>query len=419
MRLPFIFIIVLFVVALLEDLYILNDIKRYLSGKRKQRARIFQFVLMGIGYGLLITALCIPVRGENSNILPVMWVIYSFLSIYFAKTIYILFSLAGLLTALWRRHARRDKRKILHNYGALAALPVCLAGFVMMWVGVFYTRYKIQINKVDIYSSRLPKAFDGYKLVQISDLHVGTWGNDTTFIANVVDSVNSLSPDLILFTGDIVNRRAEELKPFKSVLRRLKAKDGVYSVLGNHDYGDYIDWRNDADKEKNRALLREWEKEMGWKLLNNDAVLISKSGEEIALIGVENWGEPPFSQYGNLKAAYPSKATKNGSLKDTRFKILLSHNPKHWEEEVTKETNIDLTLSGHTHAMQMAIGSGKWKWSPSSFKYKNWGGLYEGEGITGKKVWLYVNIGTGEVGLPARLGVAYPEITEITLKSER
>lgn len=416
MRLPFVFLIALSIFAILVDLYILNDIRSYLTGKRKRTTTTVYLILMALCYGLLVAMMCIPVRDESSEILIVMWMLYSFLSIYIPKAVYVIFSLAGRITAVIRRRMRNDRRKILHNYGAVAGIPIGIAVFVGLWCGVLFTRKHIEVNKVEITSARLPKSFDGYKIVQFSDIHVGTWGNDTTFVSRFVDSVNNLNPDLILFTGDIVNRRTEELKPFMPVLKRLKAKDGVYSVLGNHDYGDYIDWEKETEHVANRELLKKWEGRMDWKMLNNEHAFISKGNDSIVLIGVENWGEPPFPAYGKLKEAYPMNVNSKFNLNDSRFKILLTHNPEHWTREVTKISNIDLSLAGHTHAMQMMMNIGGWKFSPSVFKYKRWGGLYEEANKKGEPMQLYVNIGAGEVGMPARFGSAYPEITEITLR---
>ncbi len=252
----------------------------------------------------------------------------------------------------------------------------------------------------------LPEDFDGYKIVQFSDFHVGTYGSDTAFVSEVVDVMNGLGADAIFFTGDIVNRRTGELTPFVKPLSRLHAPDGVYSILGNHDYGDYCTWESDADKAENLEEMKSLQKEMGWELLNNSTVYLREGADSIALVGVENWGEPPFKAYGDLDKAYPNQS-------DSVFKILLTHNPMHWVERISGNdtVNIDLALSGHTHAMQMQIGG----WSPSKWRYPTWGGLYGDESGAHK---LYVNIGLGTVAIPARIG-ATPEITLITLKRAR
>ena len=219
----------------------------------------------------------------------------------------------------------------------------------------------------------------------------------------MVRQVNKLEPDLIIFTGDLVTLRSAELEPFLHVLSGLKAKNGVYSILGNHDYGDYVPWKNVSEKLEDRKLLRIKEKEMGWRMLNNESVYLYSGNDSVALIGVENWGEPPFPKYGNLRAAYPD-------LNDDCFKILLTHNPMHWDEEVISGTNIDLSFSGHTHAMQIKLQLGDWRYSPAEIRYPRWSGLYR-EG----NQYLYVNEGIGCVFMPMRVG-ATPEITVIRLK---
>ena len=415
MRLPIIFIISLVIIAIITDWYIIGDIRRYIPVQKQRIWKIAYLISIFIGYGLIITIFCIPVREESSNIIPVMWLLYSFLTLYIPKFVYLICSLAGKICGLIYRRFRRFNNSRKRNYGVYVGMFLGVVSFVSLWWGVLFTRNHIEINRITVSSEKLPASFSGYKIVQLSDIHVGTWGENTGFVEKLVEKVNSLKPDLIVFTGDIVNRRTEELQPFKNILSKLKAKDGVYSVLGNHDYGDYIDWKNEEDHKKNNELLAEWEKEMGWHLLNNESVFLKKGKDSIVLIGVENWGEPPFPAYGKLKSAYPS-GNGGGSLKDNKYKILLTHNPEHWNREVKKISNIDLSLSGHTHAMQMMFSVGNWKWSPSVFKYPNWGGLYKDKSSSGNPMYLYVNIGSGEVGMPSRLGSAYPEITEIILQ---
>lgn len=407
MRLPLIMMLLLIILSVVIDFYITRDVRSH-SSKRTSRRNTWIYIGSCIlCYMLLVAVLLMPKRDEEQGILPVMWLLFSYLSIYFPKFVYCIFSLLGRLIMKLSRQ--------LVNYGAMIGLPVSVLILILMWWGVLFTRHNINVNEEIIKSEKIPAGFNNYRIVQFSDMHVGTWGNDTSFVSKVVSGINGLEPDLILFTGDIVNRKTEEIEPFIDILSRLHAKDGVYSILGNHDYGDYVSWNDSLSYKVNLARLKDIQNKMGWKLLNNDHAYIVHSGDTVVLIGVENWGEPPFKQYGDLKGSYGGGDRNNDeSLYDNKYKILMTHNPEHWDREVVKNSNIDLTLSGHTHAMQMEVSLGKWKWSPSSWKYKHWGGLY---GNADNDMLLYVNIGAGEVGIPMRIG-ATPELTVLTLKSD-
>lgn len=277
-------------------------------------------------------------------------------------------------------------------------LTMATASIIIIIYGSFIGRSQFEVREVTYTSSQLPQAFDGYRIVQLSDIHIGSWEGNASAIQRLVDLVNAQHPDLIVFTGDLVNHRAVELNDFQKILSGLRAKDGVYSILGNHDYGPYFHWENKQDQENNLIELEQRQADMGWKLLNNAHTFLVNGNDSIALIGVENEGEPPFSQYADLPKAMQGT--------EGMFQILLSHNPTHWRREVLPKSNIDLMLAGHTHAMQLQIGD----FSPSSYIYPEWGGLYL-EGTRG----LYVNIGIGFVGLPFRFG-AWPEITVLTLR---
>lgn len=277
-------------------------------------------------------------------------------------------------------------------------LTLATLSIVIIIYGSFVGRTKFDVKEVTFSSPRLPQAFDGYRIVQLSDLHIGSWVGNSSAIQKLVDLVNAQKPDLIVFTGDLVNHKAIELKEFQDILAGLKAKDGVYSVLGNHDYGPYFHWKNPQDETENLQDLEKRQADMGWKLLNNSHVFLANGKDSIALVGVENEGEPPFSQHGDLPKATQGTAGM--------FQILLSHNPTHWRREVLPASDIDLMLAGHTHAMQLQLGT----YSPASYIYPEWGGMYL-EGGRG----LYVNIGIGYVGLPFRFG-AWPEITVLTLR---
>ena len=286
----------------------------------------------------------------------------------------------------------------------IAGIAIGAAVLLTMWWGAIVTPRQLEVNNVTITSANLPAAFDGYRILQVSDLHTGTYGNRTTIVESIVKEINAQHADLVVVTGDIVNRKTDEIKPFIPTLRQIKAKDGVISILGNHDYGDYYKWSSAADKKANLDRLISIQRDsLDWTLLLNEHIFLRQGGDSIAVIGVENWGEPPFPTYGDLGKAYPD-------VNDSRFKLLLTHNPKHWESIVSKQSNIDLTLSGHTHAMQMMLSVAGIKLSPSVWKYQHWQGLSNEDGKM-----LYVNIGTGEVGIPMRIG-ATPEITVFTLK---
>lgn len=343
----------------------------------------------------VIAAFAKSQAGEEFFIM-MMWGLFSAISVSAAKLIYMPFYAISMLPRLRQSRAMRKWR--------IAGIAIGAAVLLTMWWGAIVTPRQLEVNNVTITSANLPTAFDGYRILQVSDLHTGTYGNRTSIVESIVKEINAQHADLVVVTGDIVNRKTDEINPFIPTLRQIKAKDGVISILGNHDYGDYYKWSSAADKKANLDRLVSIQRDsLDWTLLLNEHIFLRQGGDSIAVIGVENWGEPPFPTYGDLDKAYPDV---NGS----RFKLLLTHNPKHWESIVSKQSNIDLTLSGHTHAMQMMLSVAGIKLSPSVWKYQHWQGLSNEDGKM-----LYVNIGTGEVGIPMRIG-ATPEITVFTLK---
>lgn len=269
----------------------------------------------------------------------------------------------------------------------------------------FVNKYNYQVKKHTLRFPNLPKAFDGLKLVHISDIHSGSF-QDPAAVMRGVNLILQQQPDLILFTGDLVNDRATEMDEYKAIFSALKAPMGVYSTLGNHDYGDYVQWPGKEAKAANLNALKQVHADMGWRLLMNEHQVLEKDGEKIALLGIENWGaKGRFPKYGKMDQAYPG--TEN-----IPFKILLSHDPSHWDAEVkVKYTDIDIMLSGHTHGMQFGLENPYFKWSPVQWMYKQWAGLYE----DGKQK-LYVNRGFGFIGYPGRVGIL-PEITVLELKN--
>lgn len=280
----------------------------------------------------------------------------------------------------------------------MAAIP-----FLSILYGITKGKYNYKVLKYTLFFEDLPSEFDGYKITQISDIHSGSF-DEKAKIEYAVDLINEQASDVIMFTGDLVNSKTSEMIPWKATFSKLYAKDGVFSVLGNHDYGDYMRWPSKEDKAKNFQDMLKLQDEMGFQLLLNASKFIEKNGQRIAVVGVENWGKG-FKQKGDLK-----KATSEINPND--FKILLSHDPSHWEYEVIKEKlHYHLTLSGHTHGMQFGIEiPGVFKWSPIKWRYKYWAGLYQQAGQ-----YLNVNRGFGFLAFPGRVGI-WPEITVITLR---
>jgi uncharacterized protein len=265
-------------------------------------------------------------------------------------------------------------------------------------------RYRYKIRRVRVQLKGLPAEFKGMKIAQISDIHSGSFDDPNSVSAGIVSIMNE-KPDLILFTGDLVNNKAEEIVPYIDVFKVLNAPLGVYSVLGNHDYGDYVSWPTDEAKKQNLELLKQHHANMGWRLLMNEHVILERNSQQLALIGIENWGARGFTKYGDMEKAV-------AGLKDQNIpvKILLSHDPSHWEAQVRKDyTDIALTLSGHTHGMQFGIEIPGFKWSPVQYMYKQWAGLYQEQ-----NQYLYVNRGFGFLGYQGRLGIL-PEITIMEL----
>ena len=278
-----------------------------------------------------------------------------------------------------------------------AAIP---AGTLLY--GVVVNAYNYQFKKVAIKFPNLPEAFNGFKIIQLSDIHSGSF-TKTEPIEKVIQKINAANADVILFTGDLVNNVTSEMEPFMNIFDKLKAKHGVISITGNHDYGDYVRWDTEEEKKENFKQFIATHKKLGWDLLLNENRILERNGEKIAIVGVENWGGGHFAKYGKFPEAF--KGTE-----EIPFKILMSHDPSSWDSKIRHEyPETDLTLSGHTHGAQFGIEN-KWlKWSPSQYIYKQWAGLYN-EG----KQYLYVNRGFGFLFYPGRVGIL-PEVTEITL----
>lgn len=394
MRIPLLFLITVIVLSLLVDGYIYIMVRRRVVSKVPARLQLVSAVLL---YMALIVGVSMPRRsGDDGSLLFIMWVLFGYMTFIMPKLVFVVVDAVALLPVLW--HGRRWR------WLSLTGGVIAIVAFLAMWWGALVNRFRVDVREVDFEFPHLPAAFDGFRIVQISDLHVGTYGDDDRFVRKLVGVINGLHPDAVMFTGDIVNRHSSELIPFVDALSGIEAPYGVFSILGNHDYGDYADWPSEADKAADVAALCAMQESMGWKLLLNQTEFMHSGRDSIAVIGVENIGDPPFRIYGSLHKAYPA-------VGDSVSKILLSHNPAHWTDSIAghDDVNIALTLSGHTHAMQIEVAG----LSPAAMRYATWGGMYGDE--AGRHA-LYVNIGAGTVGMPMRLG-ATPEITLITLKA--
>jgi len=282
-------------------------------------------------------------------------------------------------------------------------LSVAAVLFLIVLFGITRGRHFYRVRRETIYFPDLPEAFDGFSITQITDVHSGSFSNDAG-VQKGLDLVNAQKSEVILFTGDLVNNRATEMDRWIPAFAGLTAPMGKFSVLGNHDYGDYAKWATPDAKQANLARLKQVHSEIGFRLLLDEAITLQKDGQSITLLGVENWGKGGFHKYGDLK-----KATTD--VPDDAFKVLMSHDPSHWDAvTLDHHQHIHLTLSGHTHGMQFGIELFGFKWSPIKYVYKQWAGLYRDRGR-----FLYVNRGFGFIGLKGRIGM-WPEVAVITLK---
>lgn len=329
---------------------------------------------------------------------------------YFAKFLFLFFTLAFSLIALMLSGIAYliPDFDFSTDYSTLfAKISVLLSGlplFLMIY-GILRNRHRYKVHQVKVPIKGLPKGLNGLKIVQISDIHSGSF-TDIEPLKKGIDLINQAKADLVFFTGDLVNSVATEIVPYTAVFDKIKAKFGVFSVLGNHDYGDYVRWPSKEAKISNLNQLIATQKQMGWQLLMNENRLLTIKGEKIAVIGVENYsGSPRFTKYGQLDKAYSGSETAS-------LKLLLSHDPSHWDAQIRPDyPAIDITFSGHTHGAQFGIEiEGVFKWSPIKYVYKQWAGLYQ----KGQQ-FLYVNRGFGYLGYPGRVGIL-PEITVLELQ---
>lgn len=402
-------------VMLLLDFYVYQALKTVTQTTGEKARLVIHIGYLVVSGATLLLMLSFPyIQALQTSKIFRNYIFAIFIGLFFAKLIGALFFLTDDL----RRGSLFMLSKVLPTTGAQYmgegnSIP---RSTFLSWLGLgiggslfgtllygFSNKYNYQIKRVKLAYQNLPGAFKGMKLVHISDIHSGSFQNKAA-VNHGVDMILKENADLILFTGDLVNDRATEMEEYMNVFNRLKAPMGVFSTLGNHDYGDYVAWPTKEEKIQNLEDLKKVHKDLGWRLLMNEHVLLKREDEQIALLGIENWGaKGRFPKYGKMKEAYPG--TEN-----IPFKILMSHDPSHWDAEVkTDYKDIDLMLAGHTHGMQFGLENPYFKWSPVKWMYRQWAGLYE----DGKQK-LYVNRGYGFIGYPGRVGIM-PEITVIEL----
>ena len=416
---PFLIIAIFSLIILLIDFYAFRGVKKLIIDLSSNLKRIIKILFWIIPVILIAELAFIPML--RNSVSPAEFMIYfhyfsgTFVLFYIPKLIFILFNfIDDIIHGAIHIFSGKKKQNIevansqkISRSQFITRVGIITAGipFIAIAYGIGWGRFNLTVRNVKLQFKNLPKKFNGLKIIQISDFHIGSLLNHPSFVEEIVDKVNSLNPDLLLFTGDFVNNVSEEMDKFLSVMSKFKSKFGKYSIFGNHDYGEYVPWKSEDERLANLERLKLLEKKIGFDLLLNENRKIKIDDEEIELIGVENWGLPPFPQYGDL-----NKAMRN--VEPNSFKILMSHDPTQWDAQVLGFTNIDLTLSGHTHGAQFGIEIPGWRWSPVNLRYKRWGGLY-----TEENQHLYVNTGIGFIGFPGRVGMP-PEITVIELNND-
>jgi uncharacterized protein len=409
------FIWIIALVMLLVDFYVFQIVKMLCQGSSPRLKSIIITSYWTVSIAVIIFFLFLPFLNTErwpKNLRN--YVFATIIGVFFAKLLASVFFLVDDL----RRVLQWAVGKIFfrNTEGESQSEDGISRSVFLSWLGVgiggtlitslvhgFSNKYNYHIRRIPLTFPNLPESFRGLKIVQVSDIHSGSFDNKKA-VEKGVQMILDLRPDLILFTGDLVNDRSSEMQGYEDLFSRLRAPMGVFSTLGNHDYGDYVRWPDQASREQNIEDLKEMQARMGWRLLMNEHVVLEKQGQEIALIGIENWSaKARFPKYGKMWEAYPG-------AEKYPFKILMSHDPSHWDAEVRpKYGDIDLTLAGHTHGMQFGIEIPGFKWSPVKYVYDQWAGLYE-EG----NQKLYVNRGFGFIGYPGRVGIM-PEITLIEL----
>ncbi len=397
--------ITLFIVFILVFVLItgLNSLGMFRLIKKRRHFLVISVVLLLYLVTIIAVATTIYGNPEKIRLLKDYSGILTLNAIILGTALTLLtFSLFVLLSQTVARFFRGYRKQA--EYIFLIQGVILSALFVLLFVyGTVIGKHNVRYTTVELQIPDLPEAFDGLKLVHITDFHAGTFTRAPGWMKQFSNRINAFEPDFIFFTGDFVNNFSDELPRFVTSFKQLKARYGKYSITGNHDYGDYSRWENTAEKRANYDTLISYQAQMGFKVLLNSSDSITLKNKKLHIVGVENWGKPPFPKYGNLTAAL-----SNSQQSD--FTILLSHDPTHWEAEVWGYPEIALTLSGHTHGMQSAINTGGFRFSLANLIYKYWGGLYRHN-----NQFLYVSTGMGNIGFPGRIGLS-PEITFLVLK---
>jgi hypothetical protein len=411
-------ILIFLAIIFLADLAAYNGIRRLFNLQKKPKSKkIFKRGYWIFSAAYVVFAVIFVLIARNSSAAD--YLVYrsyftltgSFLLLYIPKIIFSIFFgvefLLRFVALLLNRYFKKGVKSVFNRIAVMRVISwvgsfISLASFVLILHGMLIERTNFKTEYVSVSYKNLPKSFDGLKIGFISDMHLGSF-YDSLDVRKGIDQLMKEKPDIIFFGGDLVNNQSEEAAVMLPELQRMHAPLGMFGILGNHDVGDYRRWKTIEEKKENLNDLIKVEEEAGFTVLINQHAVIKKGDDSIAVIGVNSWGKPPFKEYGRLNVAL--KGTENFA-----FRILLTHNPSHWDKEVAGKNNADLTLSGHTHAMQLGINCFGIFWSPIKWMYPHWAGLYnDGE------QYLYVNRGFGYLGFPGRIGMS-PEITIITLK---
>ncbi len=416
---------VLFILLIVPDIYIYYVYIRKWTSAWWKRALYFLPSLLLLTY-LIVVLVHDDLRAPHQPMVGTLMIV--FLTVTSPKMLFTIFDAIGVSCGRLKARLKPDHEyteedverkeqqgKVLRRNIRLFAMAFALCSSFIILYGYFWGRNRYQVNQQEIYFESLPDSFDGYRILHFSDLHIGTFADGhQRDVSTIVDLINRQHCDMVVFTGDIVNYESAELQGYEQVLNKLHAPDGVYSVLGNHDYDMYLHFLSEAEKKRDMELIKSKERSYGWRLLLNENIVLRRGNDSIALLGSENDGMPPWPALGDIhKMAEGLTGLEQRKSEDSlvappphTFSILLTHDPTYWRRDIIPETNIDLTLAGHTHAGQFKI----FGWSPIKHKYREWSGVY----TEGFQV-LNVTDGVGNIMLPFRFG-AWPELDIITLK---